>query len=420
MALVNRRVFLQYDVPGQVLWHERLLLAHCRGEEYAIVTPDQDVYIEEISLSNSDLRAIRIGAPGGGRPIGVRAGQIHALPAFTPAQLAGFQAEAARQITQELGAGGVGPLLGGGAAPAGAGVGVAVGGAAVAAAGVAGPMVAGAGGGAAAAAGAAAGLVFDPDTLCWLAAESVAGFSFGDPVANVLAAAAEGVKIVHQLPGGVSIFLECCLGRNREAFLRRPGGWDQRTCLMQLNSLNQPEQSLKDAAARSVESAVGWVLTGPRTTKWCLGYLVSEGLGLEGHHERLRTLCRVDASAWGIQEHFQLSMVAKHALLTDQLNGPNLLCLEVIFRRIQAIEFAYGEKARESEAKAVGGRLSLEEQQVFGGLTRQAGTLMVCPALLDYVKSETEREASLSKNLRKAREERELARKKKGAGRDDT
>ena len=40
--------------------------------------------------------------------------------------------------------------------------------------------------------------------------------------------------------------------------------------------------------------------------------------------------------------------------------------------------------------------------------------LMVCPELLTHVKEETEKEASLAKNLRKAREEREAARKNKG------
>lgn len=71
-------------------------------------------------------------------------------------------------------------------------------------------------------------------------------------------------------------------------------------------------------------------------------------------------------------------------------------------------------KAKEMESKAVGGRLSLEEQTTFGGVTRQFATLMICPELLTYVKEETEREASLAKNLRKAREEREAARKHKG------
>ena len=77
-------------------------------------------------------------------------------------------------------------------------------------------------------------------------------------------------------------------------------------------------------------------------------------------------------------------MVLKNALQIDQFDGFNSLAVEVIFRRLQTIEYAYSEKARDSESKAVGGRLSLEEQQTFGGLNRQAGTLMICPELLDH------------------------------------
>ena len=69
------------------------------------------------------------------------------------------------------------------------------------------------------------------------------------------------------------------------------------------------------------------------------------------------------------------------------------------------------ERAREQESKAVGGKLSLEEQSTFGGITRAAATLMVCPDLLEHVKAEVERDANLAKNLRKAREEREMARR---------
>ena len=117
-----------------------------------------------------------------------------------------------------------------------------------------------------------------------------------------------------------------------------------------------------------------------------------------------------------MQEHYQLTNVVKHALLTDQLNPYNNMFLEIVFRRMQTIEFSYSEKIKDLESKAVGGRLSLEEQQVFGGVTRMASTLMVCPQLLEHVKIEVERDASLAKNLRKAREERDLARKGQGPG----
>lgn len=76
-------------------------------------------------------------------------------------------------------------------------------------------------------------------------------------------------------------------------------------------------------------------------------------------------------------------MALRQALLVDQLDGSNLLSIEVQFRRLQTIEFSYAEKAR-------------------------------CPALLEHVKAETEKEAVLAKSLRKAREEREAARKAGG------
>ena len=107
-------------------------------------------------------------------------------------------------------------------------------------------------------------------------------------------------------------------------------------------------------------------------------------------------------------------MALRQALLVDQLDGSNLLSVEVQFRRLQTIEFSYAEKAREAESKGVGGRLSLEEQVSFGGVTRQFATLMICPSLVDHVKAETEREAVLAKSLRKAGEEREAARKAAG------
>lgn len=116
-------------------------------------------------------------------------------------------------------------------------------------------------------------------------------------------------------------------------------------------------------------------------------------------------------------------MALRQALLVDQLDGSNLLSIEVQFRRLQTIEFSYAEKARDSESRGLGGRLSLEEQVSFGGVTRQFSTLMICPALLDHVKAETEKEAVLAKSLRKAREERDAARKaaggKKKAGEGD-
>ena len=55
----------------------------------------------------------------------------------------------------------------------------------------------------------------------------------------------------------------------------------------------------------------------------------------------------------------------------------------------------------------------MEEQASFGAIVRQAGTLMVAPALRDHMKAEVEKDVALQKGMRKARarEERELNRK---------
>ncbi|CAE7797631.1 unnamed protein product [Symbiodinium sp. CCMP2592] len=291
MALVDKKIFLQYDVPGPVLWHERHILEHYVDEQYVVVTPDRDIYIEDCSMGNSDLRGIRHRSVGGGLPVGLRASHVYTLPPFTAAEMAGFKAEAGRQIAAQAAADGGGAGLGN-LARAGA-------------VGAPAPLPG----------GASNTVTFEPDVLYWLAAEALPGG--------------------HQLR---SLFVICCRGRDRGDFLSAPGGWDIRTGRVFLDSLGKPDLPLKDAAARSVQSPVSWNMSGPRAARWCIAYLVNEGMGLEGHHERFRTLCKVDGSAWGAQEHFQLTMMVRHALQIDQLNGYNLMSVEVMFRRMQTIE----------------------------------------------------------------------------------
>ncbi|CAK8994560.1 unnamed protein product [Durusdinium trenchii] len=178
-----------------------------------------------------------------------------------------------------------------------------------------------------------------------------------------------------------------------------------------ISLLGTPERALAEAASACTEFDLGWTIVGPRTAKWCLSYLAIEGLGFEGHHERFRTLCKLESSTWGVVEHFQLSMFVRHLVQVDCYNVLNSLGVELMFRRLQTIEFAHGERAREAEARSVGGKLTMEEQATFGAVVRQAGTLMVAPSLLDHVKAEVEKDVALQKNMRKAREERELNRK---------
>lgn len=379
MALVNRHLLLEYDVGGPRLWHERVALEWVSDENYVVVTPDRDIFVEQLSVLNPDLRSIRVRANPHAVPPGINAGEIYGVPAWSVAEMALIRAEGQR-IAREERARAV-PAVGG----------VAVGG---------GPAV-----------GVPAATQHESGQLKWLAAEKGGGYEYGQEVSGVVDPPVKNAKAVHQLGAGESLFVMCIDGADLDDFKNRPSRCDLRILPVTKGGLGVPEISLKDVVPLCKEVDVQWELPGPRTTKWCLNYLAVEGLGFEGHHERVRQICKVDATAWGIQEHFQVSMAIRQSLLSDQLDCCNLLSSEIQFRRLQTIEFSYAEKARDLESKAVGGRLSLEEQTSFGGVTRQYSTLMICPQLLEHVKAETEREASLAKNLRKAREEREASRK---------
>jgi len=173
-------------------------------------------------------------------------------------------------------------------------------------------------------------------------------------------------------------------------------------------------------AAMGQEAFSDWPLPGPeetRSTRWCVEYLVREEENIERHHERFKLLVKADAWSWGIQEHHSAAQTIKYLAEYDQLDICNSAGCELLFRRMQTIEFGYLETLRESEAKAAGGaassRLTLEEQTLLSGAARSSGSLMIAPQLLEHARKETEREAGLLKNLQKVREGREALRKKK-------
>jgi len=394
--LTNRYALLEYDVGGPVVVHERLILDHVAESDYIVCTPDRDIYCETMDVTNEDLRSFRLRPAPGRLPPGVAAGQVYALPNWSAAELSAIRADATREAQAEKArrnVGGAAPVV---QAPVGVGV----------AAGSSGEDK-GQGPGAR---GLTAG------TLVWVAAESDHGFGFGDQVQGVVSPLVEGAKTLHDIGGGSLLFCICIDGGKTEDFNGRISACDGRLLPRKINAVGTPERPLAEAGATMKEYDMGWKLNGPRTSRWCLNYLCVEAIGFEAHHERFRQLCKLDSTAWGVMEHFQLSMVLRQLIQVDLLNGFNHLGIELMFRRLQTIEYGHSEKAREVEARSIGGKLSLEEQFTFGSLVRQAGTLMIAPDLLDHVKVEVQKEAELQKNLRKAREERDLAKKNKKKG----
>ena len=131
---------------------------------------------------------------------------------------------------------------------------------------------------------------------------------------------------------------------------------------------------------------------------------------------------------WGVAEHFLIMQAIELALTYDALDIVNLGAFELMVRKAQLIEYSYSEmggggkagdggdgdsKPKKDKGKGRGGlRAGLyDESQIFMGSHKEFGDIMVAPDLLDYVSKEVERDASVLKQVRKAREERAAASK---------
>jgi len=407
--------YVLYAVPGAPLWHQRLVLGKVAlsASDYVIASPDGDVYIENYGPDNQDIAAVRFGVHAQ-PPFGVGRQQCYRFAQVpTNAEMQGLRREAEQlaeeECRQRAAAIGNSGLLKGLRCLASVAAVASVAGAAAAP-----PMGILRG---AAAPPPAAG---QPEGV-WRAAMSWKNLRYGDEIVNYIpSAGAVGNRDIYDLGGGEAIFVELVTPASEEAFYDRAVDADARVLAVRRNRQGKREITCKEmrAAVKQEEFGKDWHGEGPRTALWCIEYIDHEGLGIEGHHERFRSVCKLQAADWGVQEHFQLCGQLRLALLVDQLDGTNLVSIESKFRRLQTIEFAHMDRAREADARAVGGRMSLEEQTIFSGTTRAHSACMVCPALLDYVRAEVERDAKLAKSLRLAREERDEKRKKdkKGGG----
>ena len=65
------QVLVFYDDPTEQQWHARLLLSCITGDEWIILTPDGDIYGEQISSGNPDFLAWRPMDPNNVIPVGI-------------------------------------------------------------------------------------------------------------------------------------------------------------------------------------------------------------------------------------------------------------------------------------------------------------------------------------------------------------
>ena len=156
---------------------------------------------------------------------------------------------------------------------------------------------------------------------------------------------------------------------------------------------------------------------------WCCKYIARRSAGPTDHHRWWRATHVLQLGDWGVGAHSEhLSAIEKMGCY-DALDVVNLAGAEVMFRQLQLIEYAYardsplcdakgdskGERERKRQRKTMDtDAIMRQEAAVFAGAHRDTGDLMCSPDLLEYVGKEIEKDASVMKQVRKAREERRL------------
>ena len=70
-------VWLLYAPPDDDMFHERLILAWVVRAEYIVLTPDFDMFIEQVDSNNADLSGLRFGDHSGTLPFGLTGAAVY-------------------------------------------------------------------------------------------------------------------------------------------------------------------------------------------------------------------------------------------------------------------------------------------------------------------------------------------------------
>ena len=159
----------------------------------------------------------------------------------------------------------------------------------------------------------------------------------------------------------------------------------------------------------NVPSIVFPHLEGPRTADWLLSTVAQmTGAGFTIRHQRWVAESGVGGSDRSTFEHQLLSKVMEAAISVDRLNCKNLMCVELVLRRMQLIEEVIAENPSQP---------SWDHAQLYMGWTERRGGALVAPSMRSHVAARLSAETAVMKERRKAREAKGAGKgKKEGKG----
>ena len=402
MWTAKRPVLVRYHgYPN--LYHGRFLLAAVQTDpqEWITVTPDGDTYPEDLSTRSREVAEVRDRGSQQIIPFGMRGDRIYDFDqVVTEAQLDLLVADATVLARQERTRRGLPePVVaadavvdggaGGGEPPAADGG--ALGGAPDAAARGGGARPGGDGGVMVGLGGHVGGAPAVRGDVSGLAPGSMGGL--------------DALGALVGMDGGSGAITP---GRPRGGLLHGgAGAGDLRTLPCKYDHNGHRSRDFSEAVQLLEEVQFDdFPIKGPRTVAWCLRFMLSNGGTPRGWHTKWRSEGRLLATDGGVQTHDGACQLLEVMCCYDQLNVGNLACAELVCRQLQLTEERWRERFTSADSADSESNLHL----YLGGASR--GNLCISPMLQEWIADELRKESAVSKERRKAREERALIKPK--------
>ena len=149
----------------------------------------------------------------------------------------------------------------------------------------------------------------------------------------------------------------------------------------------------------SEEILEDWPLTGERTVMWLFNFVRDHGGTFDSRHTKFVTEQKWDQQAMPSVVHDLLGFALELSMSYDQLDSSNIASLEVIARLYQVLEES-------------GGSLQVEGLEHYFGRDRTGGLrkgIALAPGLARHAVDQQSKETAILKERRKAREEKDGA-----------
>lgn len=383
MRPVGTIFFVSYgEVPPCV--HTRLLLAHVEEHDYAIATPDMDVYIETIHPSNPDLTSCVQSTANGGVPAGVNRRHVYAFSPMTAAEYARLCDLGRREADAEKIRRGLHVGVGGGAA-------------------------------APAAAGAPAAPVAMAVDGHWVLVDALDGRKVGervDPPAGfpqigdfgmMQLADSKGVEQVvkirkvkdEDVPGVCEATIQAFRVCEAVSGDDRTVSDDVRTLEVRYGWNGERLRNFRDTVKELHQVEFSDFPLNPRTALEYVRAIAAISESAVAQHHMWVGASRIPEGDRSVYEDETLARILDTAINYDALNIANLGCMELVVRRRQLIADAHSQSP---------GMPSYMAADHYMGQTYRSGGAIVTPALTDFVSKQMAAQSAILKEKRKLEE----------------